>query len=146
VVKKINQCERGGIVEIINYLEEINKAIIDAKKRKDVVYDLVNVEDKRKSDLEHEREINKMSAKERKDWDKRLLDCLLTRRDYKDEYKYLKTIAETVNEDPKFENTLTKLIGNLREIEGYLETPIYYPRIIKDLKLAQKPRKLKINK
>ena len=73
----------------LELLEEINKLLIDADKRTEIVYEDVGEYDKSKTDFEHSilNEYNKMSAKEKRIKIDDFYELLVERHNRKYEYR-----------------------------------------------------------
>ena len=117
----------------LEVLEELNKILIDAKKRCQICYDNVGEKDRERCDLEHEL-LNKymdMSAKEKREYTDKYFECLAERHNNKYEYReleILKELYEIAGLEKAFNDTLNKL----RKLNQEQETPIYYKRAKKN--------------
>lgn len=117
----------------LELLEELNKILIDANKRADIVYADVGEYDKSKTDFEHSilNEYSKMSAKEKRIKIDNFYDLLVERHERKYEYKELDILKELYNL-PGFKNRIDSTINKLRKLNQEIETPIYYKRAKKN--------------
>ena len=126
----------------LEILEELNKILIDAKKRCQICYDNVGEKDKEKSDLDHDL-LNTnmtMSAKAKREYTEKYFKCLVERHNNKYEYReleILKNLYETIGLEKAFNEALSKL----RKLNQEQEEPIYYKRAKKN-----KGEIVKINK
>ena len=117
----------------LDILEELNKLLIEADKRCDLVYNEVGEQDKIKGDLEHEL-INvypQLSAKEKREYTDELFKVLTERHNYKYEYRELEILKELRNVSG-LENAFNNAINKLRKLNQEIETPIYYKRAEKN--------------
>jgi len=117
----------------LELLEELNKILIEADKRCDLVYKEVGEQDKIKSDLEHELINNypQLSAKEKREYTDELFKVLAERHNYKYEYRELEILKELRNVNG-LENAFNNAINKLRKLNQEIETPIYYKRADKN--------------
>ena len=113
----------------LELLEEINKLLIDADKRTEIVYEDVGEYDKSKTDFEHSilNEYNKMSAKEKRIKIDDFYELLVERHNRKYEYRELEILKELYNL-PGFKNKIDTTINKLRKLNQEIESPIYYKR------------------
>ena len=117
----------------LELLEELNKLLIDAKKRCQICYDNVGEKDKERCDLDHDllNTYMTMSAKEKREYTDKYFECLAERHNNKYEYReleILKTFYETTGLEQAFNETLNKL----RKLNQEQEQPIYYKRAKKN--------------
>ena len=88
----------GGTKEMrsLELIEELNKTLIDASKRKDIVYNNVGENDKQKSDLEHDilNEYYSLTAKEKREKFDALFKILVERHENKYEFRELEILKE----------------------------------------------------
>ena len=117
----------------LELLEELNKLLIDADKRAEIVYDDVGDYDKQKSDFEHSilNEYSKMSAKDKRIKIDSFYDLLVERHKRKYEYKELEILKELYNLTG-FKNRIDTAINKLRKLNQEIETPIYHKRAKKN--------------
>ena len=91
----------GGIKEVksLELIEELNKVLIDANKRTDIVYNNVGENDKQRSDLEHDilNEYYNLTAKEKRTKLDELFEILVERHENKYEYRELEILKELYN-------------------------------------------------
>lgn len=91
----------GGTKEVksLELIEELNKVLIDANKRTDIVYNNVGENDKQRSDLEHDilNEYYNLTAKEKRTKLDELFEILVERHENKYEYRELEILKELYN-------------------------------------------------
>lgn len=91
----------GGTKEVksLELIEELNKVLIDANKRTDIVYNNVGENDKQRSDLEHDilNEYYNLTAKEKRTKLDELFEILAERHENKYEYRELEILKELYN-------------------------------------------------
>ena len=121
------------IMRSLEIIEELNKILIDAKKRVDIVYEEVGECDKARGDFEHDllNEYSKLSAKDKRLRLDELVDILVERHERKYTYRELEILKELCNL-PGIEKTLNSVINKLRKLNQEIETPIYYKRAKKN--------------
>lgn len=114
----------------LEILEELNKMLIDANKRADIVYKDVGEFDKIRGDFEHGilNEYFKMSAKEKRMKVDELYQILLERHERKYEYRELAILKELYNSKLSMETSFNNAINKLRKLNQEIEDPIYYKR------------------
>lgn len=98
----------------LELLEELNKILIDAKKRCSITYNNIGEQDKIRSDLEHDliNTYKTMSAKEKREYTDTFFECLAERHNRKYEYReleILKALYETTGLEKALNDTLSKL-------------------------------------
>lgn len=83
----------------LELLEEVNKILIDAKKRVDIVFEDVGECDKAKGDLEHDilNEHYKLNAKEKRQKLDELFELLVERHERKYLYRELDILKDLMN-------------------------------------------------
>lgn len=83
----------------LELIEELNKVLIDANKRTDIVYNNVGENDKQRSDLEHDilNEYYNLTAKEKRAKLDELFEILVERHENKYEYRELEILKELYN-------------------------------------------------
>lgn len=91
----------GGTKEMrsLELIEEINKILIDANKKAEIVYNNVGENDKQRCDLEHDI-LNKycnLTAKEKKEKLEELFTILVERHENKYKYRELEILKELYN-------------------------------------------------
>lgn len=114
----------------LELLEELNKILIEANKKCDVVYEHVGEQDRLRSDIEHD-VLNKhktMSAKEKREYLDKIFECLADRHNYKYEYRELEILKELFNSNKSIGASFNIAISKLRKLNQEQETPIYYKR------------------
>lgn len=117
----------------LEILEELNKILIDANKRKDIVYEDIGECDKTRGDFEHDilNEHYKLSAKEKRLKLDELFQILAERHERKYTYRELEILKELY--DLKgLETALNNAINKLRKLNQEIESPIYYKRAKKN--------------
>lgn len=117
----------------LEILEELNKLLIDAKKRCQLCYENVGEKDKEKSDLDHDL-INTymtMSAKEKREYTDKYFKCLAERHNNKYEYRELE-ILKSLYETTGLEKAFNEALNKLRKLNQEQEQPIYYKRAKKN--------------
>ncbi len=117
----------------LDLLEELNKILIDAKKRCQICYENVGEKDKEKCDLDHDL-INTymtMSAKEKREYTDKYFECLVERHNNKYEYRELE-ILKALYEVAGLEKALNDTLAKLRKLNQEQEQPIYYKRAKKN--------------
>ena len=117
----------------LELIEELNKILIDANKRKDIVYEDVGECDKVRSDFEHDilNEHYKLSAKEKRLKLDELFQILVDRHERKYTYRELEILKELYTL-PGIEKALNNAINKLRKLNQEIEEPIYYKRAKKN--------------
>lgn len=117
-------------MKALDLLEELNKILIDANKRCDIVYGNVGEQDKLRSDFEHDLLNNYkiMSAKEKRQYTDQFFECLVNRHNCKYEYRELEILKELYNTSKNMETSLNTAINKLRKLNNEIENPIYYKR------------------
>lgn len=112
----------------LELIEELNKILIDAKKRTEIVYEDVGEYDKMKTDFEHSilNDYYKMSAKDKRVKIDEFYDLMVERHERKYEHKELAILQElyTTGIEKAFNTTISKL----RKLNQEIETPIYHKR------------------
>lgn len=118
----------------LELLEELNKILIDANKRCDLVYQEVGEQDKIRSDYDHEllNAYETMSAKEKREYTQKYFETLVERHNLKYEFRELEILKEIFNSKQSIETTLNQAIGKLRKLNQEQEQPIYYKRARKN--------------
>lgn len=113
----------------LEILEELNKILIDAEKRCDIVYEEVGEQDKLRSDIDHEllNNYQSLSAKEKREYAEKYFQCLADRHNFKYEYRELEILRELRNLQG-LETAFNQAINKLRKLNQEQETPIYYKR------------------
>lgn len=113
----------------LEILEELNKILIDAEKRCDIVYDEVGEQDKLRSDIDHDllNNYQSLSAKEKREYAEKYFQCLADRHNFKYEYRELEILRELRNLQG-LETAFNQAINKLRKLNQEQETPIYYKR------------------
>ncbi len=113
----------------LEMMEELNKILIDADKRKDIAYENVGECDKIRSDFDHDilSEFYKLSAKDKRLKLDELFDILEDRHEKKYEYRELEILKE-LYDLPGIKNALNTAINKLRKLNQEIEQPIYYKR------------------
>ena len=83
----------------LELIEELNKILIDANKRKEIVYNNVGENDKQRGDLEHDilNEYYYLTAKQKKEKLDKLFEILAERHNNKYEYRELEILKELYN-------------------------------------------------
>lgn len=117
----------------LELLEELNRILIDADKRAEIVYDDIGEYDKIRSDFEHNilSNYNKMTAKDKRLKLDELFDILADRHERKYEYRELEILKELYNLHG-FEKTMNNTLNRLRKLNQEIEEPIYYKRAKKN--------------
>lgn len=117
----------------LDLIEELNKILIDANKRKDIAYENVGENDRQRSDLEHDvlNEYYTLTAKQKREKLDELFGILVERHRNKYEYRELEILKELYNL-PGLENALNTAISKLRKLNLEIEKPIYYRRAKKN--------------
>lgn len=118
----------------LELLEELNKILIDADKRKDIVYENVGEQDKLRSDLDHDllNNYSNMSAKEKRECADKYFECLADRHNYKYEYRELEILKDLYNSKTNIAASFNTAINKLRKLQQEIESPIYYKRAKKN--------------
>lgn len=118
----------------LELLEELNKILINANKRCDIVYESVGEQDKLRSDLEHDllNKYKKMSAKQKRENLDSLYECLVERHNCKYEFRELEILKELFNSTKSIETSFSIAISKLRKLNQEQESPIYYKRARKN--------------
>ena len=118
----------------LEVLEELNKILIDANKRCDIVYKNVGEQDKIRSDMEHDliNTYKTMSVKEKREYTDKFFDCLVERHNFKYEYRELEILKELYNTPLNIETAFNNAINKLRKLNKEQEMPIYYKRAEKN--------------
>lgn len=118
----------------LKLLEELNKILIDANKRCNIVYENVGEQDKIRGDLEHEilNTYKNMTAKEKRKNLDNLYNCLVERHNSKYEYRELEILKELYNSKQNMETSFNNAISKLRKLNQEQENPIYYKRAKKN--------------
>lgn len=113
----------------LELIEELNKILIEANKRKDIAYNNVGENDKQRGDLEHDilNEYYSLTAKQKREKLDELFEILVERHNNKYEYRELEILKELYNL-PGLENALNTAINKLRKLNQEIESPIYYKR------------------
>jgi hypothetical protein len=113
----------------LEILEELNKILIDAEKRCDIVYDEVGEQDKLRSDIDHDllNNYQSLTAKEKREYAEKYFQCLADRHNFKYEYRELEILKELRNLQG-LETAFNQAINKLRKLNQEQETPIYYKR------------------
>lgn len=117
----------------LELLEELNKLLIDASKRHNIVYENVGEQDKLRSDMEHDLlyQYKTMSAKRKREFTDSFFECLADRHNYKYEYRELE-ILSNLFKTQNIEKAFNEAINKLRKLNQEQETPIYYKRAKKN--------------
>ena len=117
----------------LEILEELNKILIDANKRKEIAYENVGECDKIRGDFEHEilNEFYKLSAKDKRLKLDELFNILAERHERKYEYRELEILKELYSLQG-LEKSLNNAISKLRKLNQEIEQPIYYKRARKN--------------
>lgn len=118
----------------LELLEELNKMLIDANKRCNIVYANVGEQDKIKSDIEHDllNQYKTMSAKEKRQCTDKMFECLVERHNCKYELRELEILRDLYNTPQNIETSFNTAINKLRKLNQEQETPIYYKRAKKN--------------
>lgn len=113
----------------LEILEELNKILIEADKRCDIVYEEVGEQDRIRGDLEHEllNSYQDLSAKEKREYTDKIFETLVERHNCKYEYRELEILRKLRNLQG-LENAFNTAISELRKLNQEQETPIYYKR------------------
>ncbi len=116
----------------LELIEELNKILIDAKKRADIVYEDVGEYDKMKTDFEHSilNDYYKMSAKDKRKRIDEFYSLMVERHERKYEQKELAILQELYSTG--LENAFNTTINKLRKLNQEIETPIYHKRAKKN--------------
>lgn len=117
----------------LEIIEELNKILIDAKKRTSIVYEEVGECDKIRCDFEHGilNEYYKLSAKDKRLKLDELFEILIERHERKYTYRELEILKELYDLQG-LEKTLNNVINKLRKLNQEIEEPIYYKRAKKN--------------
>lgn len=117
----------------LDTLEELNRILIDAKKRCQIAYDNVGEQDRIRSDLEHDliNNYKRMSVKEKRGYIDKYYECLVERHNCKYEYRELE-ILKALYEVSGIEKALNDTLNKLRKLNQEQEQPIYYKRAKKN--------------
>lgn len=118
----------------LDILEELNKILIEANKRCDIVYENVGEQDKLRSDLDHDllNTYKNMSAKDKREYTEKYFECLADRHNYKYEFRELEILKELFNSKQGIEPSFNNAISKLRKLNKEIEAPIYYKRAKKN--------------
>ena len=100
----------------------------DARKKYDWAYEQVGIEDKRSVDLEHAIEFTDDPEK-LLDYAKRLHQCRVDRRDYKDIVGQTYIINYWADKNAISINYLRETLGRLRQEEQNQQSRVYSPRV-----------------
>ena len=113
----------------LELIEELNKILINADKKCDIVYANAGEQDRLKSDIEHEllNTYKDMKAKDERECLKRIYECLTERHNYKYEYRELEILKKLYNTQG-LKRALDETISNLRKLDQEIQTPIYHKR------------------
>lgn len=86
-------------VKSLELIEDLNKILIDANKRAEIVYNNVGENDKQRCDLEHDilNEYYNLTAKEKRVKIDELFEILIERHENKYEYRELEILKELYN-------------------------------------------------
>lgn len=116
----------------LRIIEELNRILIDAKKRADIVYEDVGEYDKQKTDFEHNilNDYYKMSAKDKRTKIDEFYELLVERHKRKYEQKELAILKDLYT--PSLEKEINDTINKLRKLNQEIETPIYHKRAKKN--------------
>lgn len=117
----------------LEVIEELNKILIDANKRCDIVYEEIGEQDKLRSDIDHDliNNYKNMTAKDKREYAEKYFQCLADRHNYKYEFRELEILKELYNTFG-IEKALNETINKLRKLNQEKETPIYYKRAKKN--------------
>lgn len=117
----------------LEIIEELNKILIDANKRADILYEDVGEYDKMKTDFEHGilNEYREMSAKDKRVRMDDFYNLLVERHERKYERRELEVLKDLYSV-PGLEKALNNTINKLRKLNQEQETPIYHKRAKKN--------------
>ena len=117
----------------LELLEELNKILIDADKRKNIAYENVGECDKIRGDFEHDilNNFHNYSAKEKRIKLDELGFILEDRHEKKYEYRELEILKELYDLQG-IKNAFNTAINKLRKLNTEIEQPIYYKRAKKN--------------
>lgn len=117
----------------LELLEQLNKILIDANKRCNIVSENVGEQDKIRSDMEHDliNGYKTMSAKDKRMFTDEFFECLVERHNFKYEYRELEILKDLYNTSG-LERAFNETINKLRKLNKELDSPIYYKRAKKN--------------
>jgi len=118
----------------LEILEELNRILINANKRCDIVQENVKEQEKLMTDLDHDliNTYKNMTAKQKREYTDKYFECLLDRHNYKYEYRELEILKELFNSPKSIETSFNTAISKLRKLNQEIETPIYHKRAKKN--------------
>lgn len=132
-MQKNNRGRANKDMKSLEIIEELNKILIDANKRKDIAYENVGECDKIRGDFEHDilNEFHTFSAKDKRLKLEEFFDILEERHERKYEYRELEILKELYDLQG-LKNALNTAINKLRKLNQEIETPIYHKRAKKN--------------
>lgn len=120
----------------LEVLEELNKILIDANKRCELVYQEVGEQEKILRDYDHEllSSFDNLSAKQKREYTDNYFETLAERHNLKYEYRELEILKELFNlpQNKKLETAMNEAIAKLRKLSQEQEQPIYFKRAKKN--------------
>lgn len=111
------------------YIGNFLNAIEEAKKLHRIAEEQVDIEEKRKVDIEHKIELNTEGYKRRHQLSKELETCLRRRRKYKNDKERAEPLRKFANDHKKAIEALKQVLGEQRRVEQYHANRTYKPRI-----------------